>query len=227
MKNIKVSKDLRAVIIRIVLLIMFILILGKICYGQHYYQSYHQTVYTNIGGTTYVTSINGYGSKSYVTTYEVTPEYSESALKAKEELNRKIDQLNNEMKMMDKWEYGEITYEEYCAAVPQEFRSAKKGNAAWDLGETMHRLNVRRLAEGKDIIKHFPCAGDEGYWEFEYFSREITKELEEAGINHEALMRAQYINEEKLRAKLLDGTITQEEYDAAMKAKKMMEENQD
>ena len=173
-----------------------IMAMSIFCFGQNYLQTYHQTVYTNIDGTTYVTSINGHGSAVNVTTYEVTPKYSESkysesALKAKEELNKKIDQTNNEMKLRNKWEYGEITYEEYCAAVPQEFRSAKKDKdgfegGGWKLSEAMHRLNVKRLAEGKDIIKSYPRSRDEGYWEIvielDNFKKEITKELEEARI---------------------------------------------
>ena len=46
MKNIRVSKNLKAVIIRITLLILFILILGKICYGQSD-TSYRKTVVEN------------------------------------------------------------------------------------------------------------------------------------------------------------------------------------
>lgn len=163
-------------------IILTIMVMSIFCFGQNYHQSYHQTVYTTIDGTTYVTSINGHGSTANVSTYEVTPKYSESALKAKEEFNSYLDQRINERKMLKEWECGEITYEEYCAAVPQEFRSAKKGNSAWHLGEAMHRLNVERLAEGKDVIKSYPGTRDEGYEEFGNYVREITKELEEAGI---------------------------------------------
>lgn len=46
MKNIRVSKNLRSAIIRIVLLIAFILVLGKICYGQSD-TSYRKTVVEN------------------------------------------------------------------------------------------------------------------------------------------------------------------------------------
>ena len=46
MKNIKISKNLKAMIIRIVLLIAFILILGKICYSQSD-TSYHKAVVEN------------------------------------------------------------------------------------------------------------------------------------------------------------------------------------
>lgn len=160
-----------------------IMAMSIFCFGQNYYQSYHHTVYTNIGGTTYVTYINGYGSRSYVTTYEVTsrPTVNERR-EEKEKLNRGIDQYDNEMKMREKWEYGEITYEEYCAAVPQEFRSANKDknglkSGGWKLSEAMHRLNVERLAEGKNIIKSYPSTR-----EFNAHYRAITKELKEARI---------------------------------------------
>lgn len=129
MKNIKISKNLKAMIIRITLLILFIPILGKICFGQ----AYHQTVYSNIDGTTYVTHINGYGSTVNVSTYEVTPKYAtlEEIQQGAAELHDRLNELAkereerqsaraqyiNEQRMKEKLEKGIITQEEYDAAV--------------------------------------------------------------------------------------------------------------
>ena len=120
-----------------------IMAMSIFCYSQNYHQSYHQTVYTNIDGTTYVTSISGHGSRSYVTTYEVTSQPNHATL---EEIQQGAAKLHD-------------------------------------------RLN------------------------------ELAKEREEMQKE-----RARYINEKRMKEKLEKGIITQEEYDAAMKA---MEENQD
>lgn len=179
MKNIKISKNLKAMIIRITLLILFILILGKICYSQ----AYHQTVYSNIDGTTYVTHINGYGSTVNVSTYEVSRNPStgldKSTREMLEESQRRFEQRMNEDKMCEKWERGEITYEEYCAAVPQEFRVVE-GEGSWSLSEALHRLNVERLAEGKEVVTDIFVALK--MKEYSDHHRAVTKELEEAGI---------------------------------------------
>ena len=118
-----------------------IMAMSIFCFGQNYLQTYHQTVYTNIDGTTYVTSINGHGSAVNVTTYEVTPKYA-----TLEEIQQGAAELHD-------------------------------------------RLNERAMEREE--------------WQKE---------------------RARYINEKRMKEKLEKGIITQEVYDAAMKA---MEENQD